>query len=284
MYTLIFCHANDGVAHALYDALFQKKERKLRLVTDAALSFASWLHEADSNGVFFTRIRLHDGFIIEPGMIGALVNRIAYFPMPHFIEQTDRQYAEMEMVALYTSFLYSIKDKVIDGMPVRHINTSDNTLYYYAHAVKAGIDVLDNQFTSSPRWQHPKKMTALVPEKKENLLWHKKSPSLVWENKPVLYYEPFSTLVKVEVVADQFFYGDKMVNAKKAGRVSIKFSGQFQQKIKSFSKLTGRTVYELTMALAGSKYKLYAVNTRPLLLSAAAIEAFAALIIKKIKN
>ena len=67
MYTLIFCVANDLVAHSLYDALFQKKERKIRLITNTELAFASWLHEAGSDGNFFTRIRLADGFIVEPG-------------------------------------------------------------------------------------------------------------------------------------------------------------------------------------------------------------------------
>ena len=126
MYTLIFCLTNDLVASSLYDALFQKKERKIRIITDTELVFASWLHEAGSDSVFFTRIRLADGFVIEPAMIKKAVNRIYYFQMAHFINQADRLYAEMEMAALYTSFLYSIKEKVIDGMPVKHINISDN--------------------------------------------------------------------------------------------------------------------------------------------------------------
>ena len=271
MYTLIFCLANDFVAKSLYDALFQKKERQLRIVTDTELAFASWLHEAGNDGVFFTRIRLADGFIIEPAMIKKAVNRIYYFQMPHFVQQADRLYAEMEMTALYTSFLYSIKEKVIDGMPVKHINITDNGLFYYAMAVKAGIDVLDNEFTSSPRWKQPKLQTAFSPQKKTNALWNKRSPNLVWENKPVLYNEPFKNLVQAFVVGDNFFCAAPVGKA-------------FQQKIKAFSKLTGRTVYEITLAEVKGKYKLYAVNVRPPVLSPAAIDAYALLLATKHKN
>ena len=156
-------------------------------------------------------------------------------------------------------------------MPVRHINTSDNSLFFYTMAIKAGMDVLDSQFTSSPRWQQPKALTAMAPGKKQTALWHKRSPNLVWENKPVLYNEPFTNLVKAEVVAGNFF-------------CSISPGKQYQQKVKTFSQLTGRTVYELSLAAVKGKYKLYAVNTRPLVLSAAAIEAFCTLLISKTTN
>jgi hypothetical protein len=265
MYTLIFCQANDIVAHALHDALFQKGERNLRLVSDMELVFASWLHEADSDAVFFTRIKLNDGFIIEPFMIKSVVNRIPYFQLLHFIKQADRLYAEMEMYALYISFLRSIKEKVIDGMPVSHINTSDNTLFFYAMAIKAGMEVLDNHFTSSPRWKQQKSLTALAPQKKQTALWHKRSPHLVWENKPVLCNEPFASLVKVEIVGDKHF-------------CSVVPGKQFSKKTAAFSQLMGRTVYELTLAETKGKFKLYAVDTRPKILSAPAIEAFAALL------
>ena len=268
MYTLIFSLANDLLAISLHDALFSKGERSLRLITDRELAFAEWLHEADSNGRFFTRIRLPDGFIIEPAIIKNLVNRIPYFQMVHFINAADRQYAEMEMYALYTSFLYSVKEKVTDGMPVKHINAQENSLYFQAMAVKAGLDTLDNQFTSSPRWRQPKALTAMAPQKKQTALWHKRSPHLVWENKPVLYNEPFTNLVKTEVVGGHYF-------------CSIDPGRGFSKKIKAFSQLTGRTVYTLLLAEVNGKYKLYTVEMRPPALSAAAIDAFCALLISK---
>ena len=266
MYILIFCLSSDTVARSLHDVLFQKGQRNLRLITDTELVFASWLHEAGTDGVFFTRIQLKDGFIIEPYMIKKVVNRIPYFQMIHFMKQADRLYAEMEMFALYTSFLYSIKEKVVDGMPVRHINTADNALFFYAMAGKAGMDVLDNQFSSSPRWQQPKELVAMLPEKKQSVLWHKRSPHLVWENKPVLYNEPFSGIIKVEVIGDAIF--------------CITLPGkQFEKKIKSFSGLTGRTVYVLSLVRVKENYKFYTVDPRPAFLSAAAVEAYAALFV-----
>ena len=206
--------------------------------------------------------------LLNPAMIKKVINRLYYFQMPQFINEADRLYAEMEMAALYTSFLYSVKEKVIDGMPIKHINIADNNLFYYATAAKAGIDVLDNQFTSSPRWKQAKLQTAFSPKKKTDALWHKRSPNLVWENKPVLYNEPFKNLVKAMVVADNFF-----CNAS-PGKTFLK-------KIKTFSKLIGRTVYELTLAEVNGKYKLYAVNVRPPFLGAAAIDAYAELLSNK---
>ncbi|MFT3936244.1 MAG: hypothetical protein QM726_21625 [Chitinophagaceae bacterium] len=268
MYTLIFCFTGDAAAYALYDELFNKGERKLRLVTDRELAFASWLHQAGDDGIFFTSIRLHDGFVIEPAMIKILVNRINYFAMPQFVKPADRSYAEMEMLALYTSFIYSINEKVLDGMPVWHINTSENLLLFYSLAVKAGLPVVDNQFTSSPRWEHPKDQKPLAPQKKATALWHKQSPNLEWENKPALYNESFTNLVKVEVVADKII----------CDKISLR---SLQQKIKKFSSLIGRTVYEITLAEIKKEYKLYGINVSPALLSTEAIKEFAHLLISK---
>ncbi len=268
MYTLIFSITGDTLALSLHNSLFSKGERNLRLVTDRELAFSEWLHEAGSDGHFFTRIRLPDGFIIEPHIIKNLVNRIPYFQMPHFVNVADRQYAEMEMYALYTSFLYSVKERVIDGMPVRHINAQDNTLYFQLMAAKAGLDTLDTQFTSSPRWQQAKQWAAMAPQKKQNALWHKKSPHLVWENKPVLYNEPFEGLVKAEVVAGDYF-------------CKVDPGKPFAKKIKAFSQLTGRTVYTLMLAEVKGKYKFYTVDTRPQALSNAALDAFCALLMEK---
>ncbi len=268
MYTLIFCLATDGLANALHDALFSKGERSLRLVTDRELAFAEWLHEAGNDGHFFTRIRLPDGFIIEPQMIKNLVNRIPFFQMPHFLNLADQEYAAMEMYALYTSFLYSVKEKVVDGMPVRHINAQDNSLYYQLMAVKAGMDTLDNQFTSSPRWQQAKELAAMSPQKKQAALWYKKSPHLVWENKSVLYNQPFEGLVIAEVVADNYF-------------CRVEPGKHFAKNIKVFSQLTGRTVYTLQLATVKGKYKFYSVDTRPQVLSHAALNAYCALLMIK---
>lgn len=268
MHTLIFCLTGDGVAHSLYDTLFQQGERELRLITDAELAFAQWLHQADSDGKFFTRIRLSDGFIIEPGMIHKAVNRIPWFQMPHFINPADRQYAQSEMYALYISFLLSIQDKVMDGMPVRLISSGDNAMYFSALAAKAGMPVLDSQFTSSPKWNQPKALSAMDPKKKETVQWHKHSPHLVWENKPVLFNEPFTTLAKIEVVGSNIFSESKL-------------PAQWKQQIRKFSGLTGRTVYEIILAEVNGKYKFYSVNFRPLVLSPAAMDAFSSLLISK---
>ncbi|MEO6313831.1 MAG: hypothetical protein ABIU63_10860 [Chitinophagaceae bacterium] len=271
MHTLIFCLSSDIVGGALYNLLFHQGERNLRVVTDTDLAFASWLHEAGSDGKFFTRIHLRDGFIIEPAMIKNVVHRIPYFQLVHFINPVDRSYAEMEMYALYISFLRSVKEKVVDGMHTRHINNTDNALFFYAMAVKAGLEVLENTFTSSPRWQQPKALTAVSPRKKTMVAWHKRTRHLVWENKPVMYNEPFTSIVKLEVVGKKFFSG-------------IGIPEKMQAQVNLFSSLIGRTVYEISLAEVNKTYKLYAVNTRPPVLSEPALEAFSLLLTSKNKN
>ena len=261
MHILIFCIGGDAVATGLHDALFQKGERALRLVTAAELSVANWLHEADADARFFSRIRLSDGFIIEPAMIKTIVNRIPYFMMPHFINAADRSYAEMEMFALYISFLHSVQDRVIDGMPTRHISAAYNPLYYALMAAKAGMKVLDHEFTSSPRWQQARDLSPMEPTKKPAMQWHKKSPSLVWQNKPVLYSQPFTSLERLEVVGDQVLSCTTM-------------SRPLTIAIKAFSAMIDRTVYELTLALVKNRYFFYAANPLPASLSAPALEAY----------
>ncbi len=273
MYIFIFCQTGDIVARLLYDNLLEKNQSNVKLVTETELAMASWLHQAASDGNFSTHIRLRDGFIIEGSIISKVVNRINYFPMPHFIKATNRQYAEMEMFALYTSFLFAVKEKVIDGMQVRNIiSNNDNSMYYYSLAIKAGIDVLDNQFSSAPKWLQPKGLTALTTLKKQTALWHRKSPHLVWENKPVLYNEKFTSLLHAEVIAGKVFC--------KTGSAMPKFSEVFQKKIKKFSLLCQKSVYTLTLTLIKGKYKLVSCNITPAVLSTDAIDAYSSFLIK----
>ncbi len=269
MYIIIFCQLNDQFVQSLCKALLQKGETHIRIVTDMELAGASWQHQAGSNGRFITRLRLKDGFEIEPGMIKAVVNRIPYFQMVHFIKPADRQYAEMEIYSLYISFLRSVEEKLIDGMPIRQIALGEpNALYFYSMAIKAGMRVLDNQFTSSPRWQPQKELGAWAPHKKSAASWYKRSPHLVWENKPVLYHEPFVRLLKMEVVAGQMV---------RAGQ-SLK---GWTKKIKLFSDLVERTVYTITLADMGNQHKFYEADPRPAMISESAMQAFANLLAAK---
>ncbi|HTL10463.1 MAG TPA: hypothetical protein VL307_19445, partial [Chitinophagaceae bacterium] len=157
------------------------------------------------------------------------------------------------------------RNKVIDGMPTRNISASYNPLYYSLMAAEAGMKVLDNEFTSSPRWHQAGGLAPMEPVKKSKVLWHKQSPSLVWQNKPVLYSQPFSSLERMEVVGGEIF-----------GRITS--SKPLARSIKDFSARIGRTVYELTLALVKERYFFYAANPVPAVLSAPAVEAFCNLI------
>src|SRR5688500_10190830 len=104
----ILCNQNDQVAQALFLHL-KKGNLPVQLVTAEDLIFASsWNHEISREGKCHTEIILQNGTHIHSGEIRCVFNRISFMQMPHFLNMADRNYAEMEMFALFISFLKSI--------------------------------------------------------------------------------------------------------------------------------------------------------------------------------
>ena len=85
-------------------------ELSSHIVTAEELQYASlWTHTLDQHAKGFTEIKLQNNEAIRSNELKAVWNRIRYFPMAHFKNETDRYYAQNEMSALYFSFLKSIE-------------------------------------------------------------------------------------------------------------------------------------------------------------------------------
>src|ERR1044072_3099721 len=112
----ILCNQNDQVAQALFLHL-QNSHAPVYLVTAEDLIFAtSWKHEISEEGKCHTEIILQNGTHIHSGRLRAVFNRIRFMQMPHFLDVTDRSYAEMEMFALFVSFLKSIEHVLFEPL------------------------------------------------------------------------------------------------------------------------------------------------------------------------
>jgi hypothetical protein len=159
MEILLLCNQYDAVALALHERLATMGIQST-IVTAEELQYASlWVHNLDQHGKGCTEIKLQNNKVIYSHDLKVVWNRIRYFPMAHFKNEADRYYAQNEMSALYISCLKSIEHALV--YPVTTYSLSipeDNPLYLKHEAVKAGLNVLDYYFTTSPRWQSPKNM------------------------------------------------------------------------------------------------------------------------------
>lgn len=211
MEILLLCNQNDAVAFSLHNCL-DAAGIKAHIVTAEELQYASiWNHNLDRHGKGYTEIMLRDNKAIYSHELKAVWSRIRYFPMAHFKNEPDRYYAQNEMSALYISFLKSIEHALI--YPVSTYNLSipeDNPIYLKHEAIKAGLKVLNYYFTTSPKWQSPKNMIPVAPDKKAISVFQKKAPHLVWQNQPVIFSEVASEPKSVWIVGNEIL-GDEII-------------------------------------------------------------------------
>jgi hypothetical protein len=113
---LVLCHADDGAAVWAYRGLLARGLAPLELVTAEALAFAlRWVHRVDSAGAAF-EVTLADGRRIASGEVRGTLNRIRYVPAPHWRSAAgaDRDYAQQELFAFFTSALHALPGPVLN--------------------------------------------------------------------------------------------------------------------------------------------------------------------------
>jgi hypothetical protein len=249
METLIFCNQNDAIAFALYQQLL-KMGKNTSLITAEELQYAtSWIHELDSMGNGFTEIKLQNGNTIHSGEIKAVWNRIRYFPMMHFLNETDRYYAQNEMSALYFSFLKSINNALINPIEVYDLAVQEYNLLYLKHQANlAGLPVTDHHFTTSPRWQSSLDMIPMALQKKSSYSFNKKAPYLVWQNQPALFTETSGEQICIWIVG-----GEIIGEVSKAQKKSLK----------KLSENLKKTFLEIHFAKTLKGCKVSFINTFP---------------------
>lgn len=266
---IIFCNQNDQIAGALSKELLIRGHSVL-MVTAEELAFAQWKHTIDSTGKCKTQIILPNGKLINSQKLKAAFNRIRFLSMFQFANEVDRNYAEMEIFAAFVSFLKGVNHLLINPLQTNHfIIEEENELLLKRRAVDAGIPVTDYHFSSSARWQSTQGLIAFAPQKNNSQAFYKKSPNLVWENKPVLFKEPFTRASRIIVVGDVIFgnEGNKFIAA-----------------IGKFAGYIGTPFFELQMVQTSNGYKLEEVNKFPVYGHPPVIEALAFLIEQKLRS
>lgn len=267
MEILLLCNQYDAVALALHERLTTLGIQST-IVTAEELQYASlWIHNLDQHGKGFTEIKLQNNKVIHSHELKVVWNRLRHFPMAHFKDETDRYYAQNEMSALYISFLKSIEHAFV--YPVSTYNLSipeDNPLYLKHEAVKAGLNVLDYYFTTSPRWQSPKNMIPLIADKKSDSTFQKKAPHLVWQNQPVIFSQPSSAPKSVWIVGNEIL-GDKTI---------IK-----NNSLKRLALNLKKELVEVQFAKTAEGYKVSSINTFPGYVPIEGVNSLAIQLIKK---
>lgn len=249
MEILILCNQNDAIAIALYQRLADKGE-KTCLVTAEDLQYAtSWTHKLDRKGKGNTEIILQNNNTIQSQELKAVWNRIRYFPMAHFKNETDRYYAQNEMSALFFSFLKSIDTTLINPVNTFDLAIEEENFFYLKHqAIIAGLTVLDYHFTTSPRWQSSKNMIPITLHKKSVSTFHRKAPHLVWQNQPVIFTEPSGKAISVWIVGKKIL-DNKIILQKEA--------------LKKLSKNLKKDLLEVQFTKTSNEYKVSFINSFP---------------------
>ena len=152
---LILAHQNDTTAMRVYTNLVARHNTsEVSIVTDEELVFAqSWRHEITSD-YKQTTIQLNSGRMLDNEKIGIVFNRLRGTPMPHFehAKKADREYAQMEMYALFLSWLFSIPGTVINAASPQGLGARDYSIYkWLALGAQAGLPVREYHFTSNSR-------------------------------------------------------------------------------------------------------------------------------------
>lgn len=126
---LILGHQYDGTALRIYARLRKKyNEENIQFVVAEALAMAPyWVHQLSDTPLKSspqTTIQLAGDKPLQIDENTTIFNRITYAPMPHFASsnQLDLHYAEMEMNALWLSWLYSLGDQVINQPSPRNLS------------------------------------------------------------------------------------------------------------------------------------------------------------------
>ena len=267
MEILIFCNQQDAIALSLFRQLRSKGER-VRLVTAENLSYAtSWIHEIDAEGNGFTEIILQDGKIIRSDEAQAVWNRIRFFPMAHFKNDTDRFYAQNEMHALYYSFLKSIRGALINPVYTYDLALEEeNMLYLNRQAINAGLPVMDYHFTTSPKWQSSKEMVPFNVSKTSSSVFRRIAPHLVWQNQPALFTEIATSVTDTWIVGDQVIGNDSFLK---------------NEALITLTKGLKKILLQVRVAKAANEYKVSQLNTFPLAAPETVIEALGILLTKK---
>ena len=150
---LILGHIDDLAAMAVFARLSQRHgSQQVRLISADALIYAPlWRHHLQGP-TLGTTIYLTDGTVLESNQIGVVFNRLRYAEPLQFADVADRQYASMELYALWLSWLESLPCPVLNAPVPQGLGDRDwGQLGWRFKAAAAELPVQHYAFSSDPR-------------------------------------------------------------------------------------------------------------------------------------
>ncbi len=186
------CHLDDESALKTVSLLRERHgaERVVSVSSDELIFAPYWFHEVRSDKTT-TKITLATGQKLNSSEIGVVFNRLCRLSITHFSNQADRNYATMEIYALFLSWLYSLPCPVINTAVPRGLGSHRYShLTWLKRAAVAGLPVRDLHFTTSPRLFPAKDLKAFRPaEIEEGVPLHEISPNSLSVNQPAYFIE-----------------------------------------------------------------------------------------------
>lgn len=258
---LILAPQNDPVADALQQRL-PADAPVLRLSPDDLVFAPHWVHRIDENGKPETELGLLNGQLIHSGDVQVVFNRIVYLEAIHFLNETDRIYADMEFNSLFYSFLQSLSGSMLQPFWLQQMQAAvANEWILKSTAIALGIPVTDLELSSAPRWKQLKNMVPFDSQKTRTNGFYKQAPHLIWENKPVRQQAGIRRIIRV------FISGDCLIS-----EIEIPFDAALKQ----LARDSGSAYAEARIAeCADGTMRLYEMDTRPETVNPKAIEALA---------
>ena len=152
---LILAHQGDATAIHVAARLSQRhRPEDTRLVSMEEIVFAPrWSHTLNGAKAK-AALTLRDGTEIHGDRIGIVFNRLQYLDMPHFAtsDKADREYAAMEMFALFLSWLKALSCPIINPVSSQNLaGPIHSSLAWQQLAGKAGLPTVRLRLTSSLR-------------------------------------------------------------------------------------------------------------------------------------
>jgi hypothetical protein len=176
-------------------------------------------------------------------------------------------YAGAEFYALFISFLKSIETKTINPIQTKFLAIGMPCQFMYKKiAIKNKLAVLNETYSSSPKWKNNKLLDAYEPL--HTNYFAKKAPQLILANLPVLLKEKEDNTFKVYFVNNKIYTSTK-INLNAA--------------IKSYAASLKRDFLCMEFMENNGIYKLKRVDDFPLNIPTNITEAFAEMIINKSK-
>lgn len=243
---LILAHQGDETAIRVYARLRSRHPPdQVKLVSSEELVYAPhWSHRLGASPAA-TEITLADGTALTSGDLGVVFNRLRYVHMPHFelANQADRDFAVMEMYALWLSWLESLPCPVVNPASARGLGGQERSqVEWLSLASQAGLPAQGYAYSSDPRDFHPRDYTPYWRDQaydEDGLLVMKEVAPMLVGRHPTFYAESTS-----ESRVEMFVVGKRVIGDQTNGDLA----GRFEKQLIHLARLAGCAWLKITFA------------------------------------